>query len=1397
MSGSNGSAPTAAPPHDRLAHLSPARREALLQKLLKDRAIVPAPGIPRRQPGERVPLSFAQARLWLAHQLQPEASTYNMLYSLRLVGAIDPDALESALGALAARHETLRTRFVAVDGEPEQVVDLPGPIALRRVDLRDRPAADREREAERIAQDEALRPYDLARGPLLRATLVRLGDAEHVLVFAMHHIVCDGLSMQVLVRETSALYAAAAAGETAHLPPLPVQYGDYAVWQRARLAGPALDDQLAWWKERLAGAPPVLDLPTDRPRAAGLSDRAGAVFLNIGPATLAALRELARRQNATLFMVMLAAWQAVLGRFSGQADVVVGTPHGGRERVELEGLIGFFANTLALRADLSGDPTFTELVGRVREMTLGAYARHDLPLERLVDALGVERSRVHTPLFQASFVIRPGGVAPVEGPDLGGVRVDPFGVGSASNPFALELSLEDADEGMAGELMYHQALWDEPTVARMMDHLGALIEAAAADPDRRLSRLVPLAGEERALVLGPWAGEAVAHDARPVHLRIAEQAARTPGAVAIEGDGERITYAAMEARADSLARRLAATGARPDTIVALAMERGPNLVIALYAVLKAGAAYLPLDPTLPPERAAFLLRDTGAILAITDGDRPDLAALVPCIDVRDVEASDAEDVASRAGLASQSAKADFVPLKRRVSNPPNVSDPPTISDALDSPVAPDTHPESLAYVVHTSGSTGEPKGVGIPHRAIANHMAWMQRAYPLAADDRVLQKTAAGFDASVWEFLAPLMAGATLVTAPPGAHRDPAELARVVAREHITVLQVVPSMVAPLLDLGPRGWGDTLRILYCGGEALPAPLAARAEAELGTRVVNLYGPTEACIDATHHPCSAADGEGTAPIGLAIDNLRAYVLDAAGELVGAGIPGELHLGGEGLARGYLGRPAQTAERFVPDPFSGTPGARLYRTGDRVRRRGDGVLLYHGRLDGQVKIRGVRIEPGEVEAALRHHPAVRDAAVAARDDGTGPRLVAWIVPSGDAPRADELRDHLRDYLPEALVPAACVTVDAFPRTPGGKVDRAALPAPSVDGEGRVAPRTEMEARVAAVWAEVLGMEPGALGVHDSFFERGGHSFLAAQAAARLEKALGVEMPLAAFLESPTVAGQARRVEAAVGHPGASGIAFAPAGRGPLVALQPAGDRPPLYLVHPTGGGVACYLELARRLAAGGQPLLALQSRGFGAGEAVHDTIEAMAADYVDALLTARPGGPWRIGGWSMGSVVAFEMASQLRARGETVDALVLIDSDVPPTPWMDETQTLVAFAWTLAAAAGAGERPAMRGFDPAGGIAALFDAARADGLVPAAFDADAFGRLYGVFRANSLALSRYRPRPYAGRITLLRAGAAGDGGWDALASEAKVRAIPGDHFSLLREPHVAVLAAILTA
>ncbi|HVF59868.1 MAG TPA: amino acid adenylation domain-containing protein [Thermoanaerobaculia bacterium] len=1099
-------------------------RARLARRLAGRRAVEESAAIPRRPGGAQVPLSYAQERLWLVDRLTPGDSTYTIARALALRGPLDVAALRWSLAEIARRHEALRTLFTPLpDGEVVQTIAARLPVALPVADLRPFGAAAHA-EALRLAAAEAARAFDLECGPLLRAALLRTAAVEHVLLLSIHHIVADGWSLGVLYRELAALYGARVEGKASPLAPPAVQYADYALWQRGELTEEKLALLLAHWRAALAGAPEALELPADRPRPPSQSFRGGLRSLEVAPALAARLHAFAQDEGATPFMALLALWQELLGRLTGRDDLIVGTPVAGRPRSELEGSIGFFVNTLPLRADLSGAPSFRALLARTRRVVLAALQHQEVPFDKLVEELAPRRDLDRSPLVQVSFALQE---AADQSLSLRGLEVERLAIDHVRSKFDFTLNAIERRGGLELEACYAADLYDGATAGRVLRCYRALLAAALAEPDRPLAELPLLAPEGRQAALVEWNDTALRWPApATLHGLFAAQAARSPAATALVCDGDRLTYGELAARVHRLARALRCEGVGPETRVAVCLERSPELAVALLAVLEAGAAYLPLDPDFPPERLAYMLADSAAPILLAGPGAPAL----PLGAARRLELAE---------LAS--------PLAAERPEPPEVEVPPA----------------ALAYLLYTSGSTGWPKGVMVPHGAAVNHLRWVQATYALGADDRVLLKTPISFDVSVRELFWPLAAGAAVVMARPGGQRDPGYLAELVARERVTVANFVPTLLAAFLDEPSLAGAGSLRRVIAGGEALSAELVERFHERLPHAALhNHYGPTETAINATAWRCRREEPL-PVPIGRPIANVRVVLMDRAFQPAPIGAAGELWIGGAGLARGYCGRPDATAERFVPDPFASLPGERLYRTGDLARLRADGALEFLGRTDEQVKVRGVRIEPAEVEAALAAHPVVREAAAAVRPDARGEgRLVGYVVvrdaagPAAGEELAGMLRAFLRERLPEAMVPSAFVALDALPVGPTGKLERRLLPGPVWDGAEQpreAAASDPIEELLAAVWAELLGVTR--VGPADHFFDLGGHSLAATRALARVRRLLGVELPLRTLFERPRLGELAEAVRearkaAAAGGESAWAPALAPVPRtGPL--------------------------------------------------------------------------------------------------------------------------------------------------------------------------------------------------------------------------------------------------------
>ncbi len=1070
----------------RLANLSLAERARLFEKLREkkrseDTSGSPAgspqmlPLVPRDRTAGPPPLSFAQQRLWFLDRLAPGDAAYSIVTPVSITGLLDPARLRRSLASVIARHDSLRTTFCLAGSEPvQEIAAASSACALPVVDLAALAGGRGEAEALRLRDADAARRFDLAAGPLLRSALLRLRPERHLLLLNLHHIISDGWSNGVLVRELTSLYDR---DEGSALPELPIQYADFAVWQRRWLSGEVLERQAALWRRRLAGMPPALDLPSDRPRPPVRSSRGALHELALAPALVLRLKDVARRQGATLFTILLAGFQALLCRWTGQEDLCVGVPVANRNHREVAGLIGFFVNTLVLRGDLSGDPGLGDLLKRLREVTLEAFEHQDLPFEKLVEVLRPQRDPSRSPLVQVLLTLQntPGAVLAA-----GGLRLELMPPPGRVAKGDLSISLSEGDDGgLGGSLTYSTDLFDGTTMKRFAAHFAALLDAAPADPQRPLSALSFLSAGETAQLLREWNDTRRAADPLPLHLRFVAQALKTPQAIAIETAERRLTYRELSDRAGRLARRLIAFGIGPEMVVAVQADRSPELIVGALGVWMAGGVYLPLDPSHPAERRAWVLADSGAALLLAAGDEdvPPFAGPVIRLDEEDEETEEHS----------------FIPAWH---------------DQVD----------ALAYVLYTSGSTGRPKGVMVPHRGLVN-MSEQTALFAAGPGSRVLLFASPAFDASLLDLALALGSGATLCLVPG---RELPGLAALLRERAITHLHLPPSALSALAEGGPP---DGLACVILGGEICPAPLAARWGA--GRRLFNDYGPTEATVFATVDELR----QGRLTTGRPITNVEVHLLDRRLHPVPIGVPGEVCLAGAGLARGYLGRPDLTAERFVPHPCAGEEerGARLYRTGDLARRLPDGCLDVLGRIDRQVKVRGIRVELGEIEATLLRHPDVREAAVMARslgnigDGGAGTTLVAWVAPVEPA----GLRTFLREALPAPVVPSAIFAIDRLPLTANGKVDRDAL-ARLESASGGVSgvavrseeapPRNELEQTVAAAWCEVLGLP--SVSRKESFFDLGGHSLLLARVQARLSETLQREVPLLKLFEHPTV-------------------------------------------------------------------------------------------------------------------------------------------------------------------------------------------------------------------------------------------------------------------------------------
>jgi amino acid adenylation domain-containing protein len=1171
--------------------------------------------IPRRNSTAPCPLSFAQERLWFLDQYEPNSPLYNVAVRLCLRGVLNIEALKNSLSSLVARHESLRTTFNAVDGSPMQVIGESRPFDLQTVDLRTLPPEKREAELQRISKELAERPFNLSTDLMIRGTLTQLSTAEYELLLILHHIAFDGWSIGVLFRELTEYYRAYSTGTPPNLPELPIQYADFAIWQRQRLKGRVLEEELAYWTKQLAGEMEFEQFPIDHPRPARQTYHGRREILLLPAQLTELLKGLGRRESASLFMVLLAAFQVLLRRYTGHQDVLVGSVIANRNRLELEGLIGFFVNTLVLRTNFSDNPTFRELLARVRATALDSYDHQELPFEKLVQVLRPERTPTHAPLCQVVFVYEDNPPAPVELPGLSlSISDEEHGVSLAK--FDLTVTIE-WKEGLRVCCTYNSDLFEASTIRQMLGHCRRLLEAIVENPAQAVDTISLLTEEERRRQLLEWNATGREYPELCVHQLFETQAAKTPEATALVFEGWRLSYRELNQRANRLARHLRTLGVGPEVTVGLCLERSPEAIVGLLGILKAGGAYVPLDPIYPRERLSFMVEDAGArvVLTITRwlDKLPRERTTAVCLDhlPESFAPEELENIAAGVG------------------------------------------PDNLAYVIYTSGSTGEPKGVEICHRAIVRLLIGANYA-KFTSQEVFLQLAPLSFDAATFEIWGALLHGATLVLFPrqvPAAQ----SLAEVLRRENVTTLWLTSSLFNAVIDEAPAAL-SSVRQLLVGGEALSAAHIRRALSALPeTQLINGYGPTESTTFACCYsiPRSLEEAATSIPIGRPISNTQVYILDKQLQPVPIGGVGELHIGGDGLGRGYLNRPDLTFEKFIANPFSERPGDRLYKTGDLARYLPDGNIEFIGRLDDQIKIRGYRIEPGEIEAALTQHPAVKAAVVVPHEIQPAEKLlVAYVVPKGgQALTAEGLQAFLKQKLPRYMVPARFMFVASLPLTPNGKVDRRALPAPEAveitSHREFVAPRDEVESKLLEIWQSVLGIRT--ISVTDNFFDLGGHSLLVVRMMGLIERACGVRLPLATLFAGATVELLAKALLDAEPEKANS----------PVVAVQSEGSNPPFFFFHGdwTSGGLYCQ-KLAKSLGKE-QPFFAIGPHGL-AGERIPLTIEEMAADRLRTLLEIRPSGPYLIGGFCNGGLVAFEMARQMQELGLKVDLLVVIDA-----------------------------------------------------------------------------------------------------------------------------------------
>jgi amino acid adenylation domain-containing protein len=1307
--------------------------------------------------GEAIPLSFAQERVWFIHQLNPDNLAYNFQSSIHFRGKLDFAALQEALGEILRRHEGYRTTYPMVDGRPQQVVHPAESFSLMLVDFSVQPADKRDAAVKAWCDQHFQHRFDLERLPMVMWTLLRLDAEDHLLIHMEHHLVHDGWSFNMFLRELVDLYRAYAAGKPSPLPELPVQFAEFATWQHQWMQGGVSDHQLAYWKKRFASIPPVIDLPIKGSRPNSQTFRGTSLRPEIPLPLCNDLRALSRREGSTLFMAMLAGFFALLHRYSGESDLAVGTFFANRRQQASESLIGMILNNVVIRASLDANPTVREFMEQVRDLVLEGANYQDVPFDRVVESVQPRRDLSYNPLFQVMFSFHDEPM-PEEGLPGLDVKLTPvisngsskFDLGVIGIPHSAQyLGLPQGSDrdGLTMIWEHNTDLFDTATIARMVEHYKTLLAAMVTDPDQRISQLPLASAEERQRLLHDWNATAKeVADGPGLHNLVEAQAARSPDAVAVVFEDHSLTYGELERDANRMAHHLRRLGVGPGRLVGLCVERSPAMLVGLLGILKAGGAYVPIDPTFPRDRQAFMLEDARITMLVSEGDL--------CRDLAN----------------------DAVTLVRLDRDGAAWADQPVTP-----PEGVDLGPENLAYVIYTSGSTGLPKGVRLPHRALVNFMAAMAERPSLTADDRLMAVTTLSFDIAGLELYLPLTVGARVIIASRAVATNGELLAERLRETGATIMQATPTTWQMLID---SGWqGDARFTALCGGEALPRALAEQLLPRVKA-LWNMYGPTETTIWSTVHKVES--GDGPVPIGRPIANTQVYLLDAYDNLVPAGVIGELCIGGRGVALGYLDRPELTAERFIDNPVPGAQPGTIYRTGDLARYSADGTLVCLGRTDHQVKMRGFRIELGEIETLLERQEAVRQAVVVLREDVAGDqRLVAYLTLAEgvQADSADGTIARLREHLPDYMVPTTVVVLDRLPLTPNGKIDRKVLPAPQgtrrQDAARYVAPRNEQERQLQTIWQEVIGVEP--LGMRDDFFEVGGHSLLAVRLVAAIEARFGQRVSLAALLQGRTIEAVAQMLGA---PQGSAAEASATTGETSFLTLQRGGKRPPFF----AGGSHPRYRELARQLGHD-QPvyqldIYALQSQRLSQGQPAYDSIEDMAACYVHQLQAVQPQGPYMLGGGCEGAYVAFEAALQLQRQGQQVACLVMW---IPPA--MREAPGFVLGR----------TRPfrvikQLRQFISAGAYSNLRLATLRHQLQHEYID-------YKIFRA----IDRYRPGGrFEGEVTIVRTEFSPRNSADLnqqwfehTTKGGSVHIMPGHHGSWLDDDHIANFSSLLKA
>ncbi|MEH2327802.1 non-ribosomal peptide synthetase [Nostoc sp.] len=1340
------------------SNLSPAKK-ALLEKWKGGK--FKADTILKRQISENIPLSFSQQRLWFIDQLYHGSSFYNIPIAFHITGKLNIRVLQQSLNEILKRHEVWRTTFTVVNGEPVQEIAPQLTWDLPIINLEHLSGKDWESEVKKLVAESAKKPFNLAKGLLVRATLLRLSEEEHILLVTMHHIITDGWSCGVFLRDLSRLYAAFWTNQPSPLPELPIQYADFTIWQRDRIQGEFLATQLNYWKQQLKGELPVLQLPTERPRPNVTTFIGAKQYFTFSKALTDALRQLSQQADATLFMSLLAAFNILLYRYTDQEDILIGSPIANRNRAELEGMLGLFVNTLVLRNNLSGNPSFRELIHRVREVTLDAYAHQDLPFEMLVEELQPERDLSRNPLYEVMFVLQN---SPVSVQEVSGLTLRTLEFDSGTAQLDIFLSMSESQEGLTGCLEYNTDIFDSTKISQFINNFQTLLENIVTNPEQRLSELSLLTTSEQEQLLFKFNQTRANYPQDAfLHQLFEQQVQLIPDSLALIHQSEELTYRQLNHRVNQLAHYLQKQGVTKETLVALCLERSLDMVVGILAILKAGGAYIPLDPSYPVERLNFMLSDSQASVLISQQEILEKLSLssakTVCLDIHKNE------------IAQESSE-----------NPINISS-----------------SDNLAYVIYTSGSTGSPKGVLGTHRGTVNGLHWLWKTYPFTQGEVCCQKTAISFVDSVWEIFAPLLRGIPTVIIKNETLLDLQLFIEALAHHKVTRIILVPSLLRLLLDNYSHLTKKLLqlKLWITSGEALSVKLAQTFQELIPfAKLINLYGSSEVSANATYYDTSLLPEQASSvSIGRPIDNTQVYLLNRNLQPTPVGVIGELYVGGDGLARGYLHRPELTQERFIDNPF--IPKTKLYKTGDLVRYLKDGNLEYLGRYDEQVKIRGFRVELGEIATVIAQHPDVQESVVIASDDAQeNQRLIAYIV-TDKQDLAVEILPDLQQKLPNYMLPSSFVVLDALPLTPNGKVDKRSLTTDEVirpnTTQSFLAPRNFTELSLVKLWENLLNTNP--IGVKDNFFDLGGHSFLAVRLMAQIQDKFEHNLTLSTLFENPTI----EKLAIIVSQPSRD------SSNSPLVAINSFGDKIPFFCMHGAGGGINNYFKLSRRLGED-YPFYALEhTLEQDLPEII--SVEETATRYLQEIRQVQPNGPYFLGGHCYGGVIAFEMAQQLQRQGQTVGLLVLIDTIQPETRIKstkdDDAKFLLRMAESI---------KTNNNID----FSIPFEELRVLPLneqfhlvnkkanfIFSDTEVEDFLHYYKLFRAHVQAMRDYVPKVYPQSITLFRAKeeiihdfdnrewSTDDPllGWGKYSSQPiQVIEVSGDHFSIFVEPHI---------